>query len=83
MCNFSLLKNKLIISSSHVNKYNIFKKGFSVYNNQPLFCKTILNGSWNFENNQDSVINNSYISGYHSNYENNRDKQSNILNINN
>ncbi len=23
MCNFSLLKNKLIISSSYINKYNI------------------------------------------------------------
>ena len=83
MCNFPLFKNKLNIS--YFDKYNLFKRGFSLYNNQYIFSKTILNGKWTFENNQDSNINNSYILGYHSNYSNMEDKnkQSNILNINN
>ena len=68
MCNFSLFKNKLNIS--YIDKYNLFKRGFYLYNNQYIFSKTILNGKWTFESNQDSNMNSSYILGYHSNYSN-------------
>ena len=77
MCNFSLFKNKLNIS--YIDKYNLFKRGFYLYNNQYIFSKTILNGKWTFESNQDSNMNSSYILGYHSNYSNYSNREDKVL----